>query len=100
MALAVPGSREPSPSGRPERAAVLASEIPHAEHQVWPRRQDGGMDPVAALNEIAFRLERELAPSFKFQAFRRAAVAIAELSPEELAARAKDGRLKSMKGIG
>jgi putative hydrolase len=58
------------------------------------------MDPVAALNEIAFRLERELAPSFKFQAFRKAAVAIAELSPGELAARAKDGRLKAMKGIG
>jgi putative hydrolase len=58
------------------------------------------MDPVAALNEIAFRLERELAPSFKFQAFRRAAGAISELTPDELAARAKDGRLKAMKGIG
>ena len=58
------------------------------------------MDPVAALNEIAFRLERELAPSFKFQAFRKAAVAIGELTQDELAARAKDGRLKAMKGIG
>ena len=58
------------------------------------------MDPVAALNEIAFRLEWELAPSFKFQAFRKAAGAIAGLSAEELAARAKDGRLKAMKGIG
>jgi putative hydrolase len=58
------------------------------------------MDPVAALNEIAFRLERELAPSFKVQAFRRAAVTIGELPPDELAARAGDGRLKAMKGIG
>jgi putative hydrolase len=58
------------------------------------------MDPVAALNEIAFRLERELAPSFKFQAFRKAAGVIGDLNADELAARAKDGRLKAMKGIG
>ncbi|MFP5316512.1 MAG: PHP domain-containing protein [Actinomycetes bacterium] len=58
------------------------------------------MDPTAALNEIAFWLERELAPSFKVQAFRKAAATIAELEPEELRARARDGRLKRMKGIG
>ncbi|WP_157156750.1 MULTISPECIES: PHP domain-containing protein [unclassified Diaminobutyricimonas] len=58
------------------------------------------MDPVDALNEIAFWLERELAPSFKVQAFRKAAAAAATLDPDELASRAADGRLKSMKGIG
>ena len=58
------------------------------------------MDPTAALNEIAFWLERELAPSFKVQAFRKAAATIAELEPEELRARARDGRLERMKGIG
>lgn len=58
------------------------------------------MDATDALNEIAFWLERELAPSFKVQAFRRAAETIADLTPEELAARARDGRLKRMKGIG
>ena len=58
------------------------------------------MDAVDALNEIAFWLERELAPSFKVQAFRKAASAIRSLEPEELAARARDGRLKNMKGIG
>jgi putative hydrolase len=58
------------------------------------------MDAVDALNEIAFWLERELAPSFKVQAFRRAASAIADLGPDELAKRAADGRLKRMKGIG
>lgn len=58
------------------------------------------MDATAALNEIAFWLERELAPSFKVQAFRRAAAAIADLEPDELAQRARDGRLKRMKGIG
>ncbi|WP_336714726.1 PHP domain-containing protein [Arthrobacter sp. USHLN218] len=58
------------------------------------------MDAVDALNEIAFWLERELAPSFKVQAFRRAAGTIGTLEPADLAARARDGRLKNMKGIG
>ncbi|WP_104063154.1 PHP domain-containing protein [Arthrobacter sp. 4R501] len=58
------------------------------------------MDAVAALNEIAFWLERERAATFKVQAFRKAAGIIAGLDPSEVAARARDGRLKSMKGIG
>lgn len=58
------------------------------------------MDAIDALNETAFWLERELADSFKVQAFRRAAGIIAGLSQEELTARLKDGRLKRTKGIG
>ncbi|MDQ1576025.1 MAG: putative hydrolase [Acidimicrobiaceae bacterium] len=58
------------------------------------------MDAVDALNEIAFWLERELAPSFKVQAFRKAAGIIRGLTPEELAERVGNGRLKSTKGIG
>ena len=58
------------------------------------------MDATDALTEIAFWLERDLAPVFKVRAFRTAAAAIAELSPAELAARAADGRLKDTKGIG
>ncbi|MET3809861.1 PHP domain-containing protein [Arthrobacter sp. UYEF3] len=58
------------------------------------------MDATAALNEIAFWLERERATTFKVQAFRKAADVIAGLSPEEVAARRRDGRLKGMKGIG
>ena len=58
------------------------------------------MDAVDALTEIAFWLERGLAPSFKVQAFRRAAATIAPLSAEELADRVADGRLKRTKGIG
>ncbi|WP_043436477.1 PHP domain-containing protein, partial [Arthrobacter sp. I3] len=58
------------------------------------------MDAVDALNEIAFWLERGLAPTFKIQAFRKAAGIIGALDPEEVAARARNGRLKSMKGIG
>lgn len=58
------------------------------------------MDAEAALNEIAFWLERELAASFKVQAFRKAAGAIHDLDPVELAERLRDGRLRKMKGIG
>jgi putative hydrolase len=58
------------------------------------------VDARDALDEIAFWLERELAPTFKVQAFRRAAATIAPLSAEELAERTADGRLKRTKGIG
>ncbi|WP_374008676.1 PHP domain-containing protein [Leifsonia sp. LS-T14] len=58
------------------------------------------MDAVDALNEIAFWLERELAPTFKVQAFRRAAATIDGIGQGELAARVADGRLKRTKGIG
>ncbi|MCX7521420.1 PHP domain-containing protein [Microbacterium sp. STN6] len=58
------------------------------------------MDAAAALDEIAFRLERELAPSFKVKAFRGAAASIRDFSADELADRVRDGRLKRMKGIG
>ena len=44
------------------------------------------MAPIDPLNETAFWLERELADSFKVQAFRRAAGVIAGLSHEELTA--------------
>ncbi|MFD1713750.1 PHP domain-containing protein [Amnibacterium flavum] len=58
------------------------------------------MDAVAALNEIAFWLERERAPVFKVQAFRKASAIIEGVGEDELAARARDGRLKRTKGIG
>lgn len=45
------------------------------------------MDAVDALNEIAFWLERELAPTFKVQAFRKAAGIIEALDPGEVEAR-------------
>jgi putative hydrolase len=58
------------------------------------------VDPNDALDEIAFWLERGLAPTFKVQAFRKASAIIAPLSADELAARVEDGRLKRTKGIG
>ena len=58
------------------------------------------MDPHAALSEIAFWLERDLAASFKVKAFRTAAAAIAPLDRSELEARVTSGALVRMKGIG
>lgn len=56
------------------------------------------MDPVAALDEIAYLLEREVASPFKTKAFRTASAAIAGMP--DVAERALDGRLKGTKGIG
>jgi putative hydrolase len=58
------------------------------------------MDGAEALREIAFRLERDRAPVFKVQAFRRAAAVVAGWDGDELAARVLDGRLQRTKGIG
>ncbi|MCU1446668.1 PHP domain-containing protein [Cryobacterium sp.] len=58
------------------------------------------MDAVDALNEIAFWLERALAPAFKVQAFRKAAGIIQDLPAADVAERARTKRLTSLKGIG
>ncbi|MEA5455041.1 PHP domain-containing protein [Sinomonas sp. JGH33] len=58
------------------------------------------MDAVDALNEIAFWLERDLAPAYKVRAFRNAASVIAGMTDDDVAAQVRDGRLRRMKGIG
>ena len=58
------------------------------------------MDPVDALTEIAFWLERSQAKTYRVEAFRKAAAAIGHLTPDQIATQAGDGRLKRIKGIG
>ena len=58
------------------------------------------MDPVAALNEIAYWMERELASPFKTKAFRHAAAVIAALPAAEVAERGAAGRWTGVAGVG
>lgn len=58
------------------------------------------MDPIEALDEISFWLERSQAPAFKVQAFRKAADAVRQLPPDELLKLIRAGRLTGIKGVG
>jgi putative hydrolase len=58
------------------------------------------VDPVEALERIAYLLERSGAPTYRVRAFRGAAATLRDVEPDDLRRRVEQGRLQDLSGVG
>jgi putative hydrolase len=58
------------------------------------------VDPVEALERIAYLLETQRAETYKVRAFRKAAEVVRQVDPAELERLSRNGRLSSLSGVG
>ncbi len=65
-----------------------------------PGGHNGGVDPVDALREVAFWLEREHADTYRVQAYRRAAEVLAEVSDPKREVLRKTDSWTDLPGVG
>ncbi len=61
---------------------------------------DNALEPVAALERIAYLLEKAREPTYRVRAFRSAAATASKAGPERLTHLAATGRLRDLPGIG
>jgi len=64
------------------------------------QQDSGAVDPISALREIAFWMERGRAQTHRVKAYRRAADTVAALSDERYAQYSKSGKWQDIPGIG
>ncbi|MGI8999087.1 MAG: PHP domain-containing protein, partial [Candidatus Limnocylindria bacterium] len=57
-------------------------------------------DPIVDLKRIGFLLEAAQEPNYRVRAFRGAAETLAKMGADELAARAANGTLRELSGVG